>query len=404
MPPAPLELSTEEARRTLLNLQGLARNPTEKLSKEALYQLIEDMGYVQLDSIRTVERAHHHILFSRNQTYRQKQLDTLYENGQCLTEQWTHDASIIPSKWFPYWKHRFPAIKKKYRQSAWWQKRVKNPKKALQLVTERIEQDGPVGARDFETVKANIRDTWWGWSPQKAALEYLWRTGELAVVRRHNFQKIYDQTHRVLHEDHAAPEVSRSAFVDWACRSALERLGVATPGEIARFWDALSPADVTKWLNKAGADTAVPVSIQGRNGNGARAAFARPDIEQVIDALEAPPNRIRLISPFDPVIRDRQRLERLFGFDYRIEIFVPEKKRKFGYYVFPILEGERFIGRIDLKAFRKENRLAVQGLWLEPKIKLTKGRKQKLEAELDRVRRFVGLDRIDPGITGIISS
>ena len=131
---------------------------------------------------------------------------------------------------------------------------------------------------------------------------------------------------------------------------------------------------------------------------GQRAAFARPDIEEVMNSIHEAPKRIRLISPFDPVIRDRQRLKRLFDFDYRIEIFVPEQKRQYGYYVFPILEGERLIGRIDLKAFRKDGRLAVQGFWLEPKIKLTKGRRQKLEAELDRVRRFVGMDRVEPGL------
>ena len=148
------------------------------------------MGYVQLDSIRTVERAHHHILFSRNQTYRQNQLDELYENGKCLTEQWTHDASIIPSKWFPYWKHRFPRIRQKYRKSAWWQARVKNPKKALQMVTQRIEKDGPVGARHFDTEKGNQRETWWGWTPQKAALEYLWEDGRTGRRTAREFPEV----------------------------------------------------------------------------------------------------------------------------------------------------------------------------------------------------------------------
>ena len=396
MAPTPLDLTTSDARRLLLHLQGLTHDPTKKLSNADLYQLVEDLGYVQLDSIRIVERAHHHILFSRNQTYRPHQLDDLYENGQCLTEQWTHDASIIPSKFFPYWKHRFPELKKKYADSKWWQARVKDPKKALRMVTERIEQDGPVGARHFETEKGNQRETWWGWTPQKAALEYLWRTGDLAVVRRDNFQKLYDQTDRVLHEDHATPNVSKTDYVDWACRSALDRLGVATPGEIARFWDALRPKDVTQWLDSRAAKDIVPVCIDGTDGK--RQAFARPDIEPVLDTLHDAPKRIRLISPFDPVIRDRQRLKRLFDFDYRIEIFVPEKKRQYGYYVFPILEGEKLIGRIDLKAFRKDGRLAVQGVWLEPKIKMTKGRRQKLEAELDRVRRFVGMDRVEPGL------
>ncbi len=397
---APLTLTTQDARRILLHLQGLSRSPTGKLRQEDLFQLVETLGYVQLDSIRTVERAHHHILFSRNQTYRPKQLDRLYAKGQCLTEQWTHDASIIPAKWFPYWKHRFPKVKAAYLKSAWWQKRVQDPERAIEQVWAQIDQSGPSAARHFETEKENVRETWWGWTPQKAALEYLWRTGELAVARRDNFQKVYDRTERVLLADHAEPEVTHTDFVDWACRSALDRLGIATAGEIARFWDAVNPKDAAQWLEKNGADGAIPVCVIDPKGSGKRDAFARPDIEEVLRDTEDPPSRIRLISPFDPVIRDRQRLKRLFNFDYRIEIFVPAAKRTYGYYVFPILEGERFIGRIDLKAFRNEDRLAVQGLWMEPKVKLSKLRRQKLEAELDRVRRFVGVGTVEPGLVG----
>ncbi len=398
MTASPFEIPTSDARRLLLHLQGLSRPPTGKLNRQALYELIETLGYVQVDSIRTVERAHHHILFARNQTYRPKQLEGLYEKGQCLTEQWTHDASIIPSKWFPYWKHRFPKTKDKYKKSAWWKQRVKDPERAIEQVWQRLDRDGPCGSRHFETEKENVRETWWGWTPQKAALEFLWRTGELAVVRREGFQKIYDRTERVLPADHAHPEVTHTEFVDWACRSALDRLGVATAGEIARFWDALSPKDVSAWLAKADENFAKPACVVDEKAGARRQAFARPDIEHVMAKVEDPPSRTRLISPFDPVIRDRQRLQRLFDFDYRIEIFVPAAKRTYGYYVLPILEGERFIGRIDLKAFRQEDRLAVQDLWLEPKVKLSKARRRKLETELDRVRRFVGVERVEPGL------
>jgi len=133
-----------------------------------------------------------------------------------------------------------------------------------------------------------------------------------------------------------------------------------------------------------------------------RASFALADqVAWLLDAPE-PPARIRVLSPFDPLIRDRNRTERLFGFFYRIEVFVPEPKRQYGYYVFPLLEGDRLIGRIDMKAERKEGLLDVRRLWLEPGVKPTAGRLDKLEAELQRVARFAGMEtvRLQPGWLG----
>jgi uncharacterized protein YcaQ len=126
-----------------------------------------------------------------------------------------------------------------------------------------------------------------------------------------------------------------------------------------------------------------------------RPAFARPPLPAESAALPAPPGRLRLLSPFDPVLRNRQRTERLFGFDYRIEVFVPAPKRRYGYYVFPILEGERLTGRIDLKADRAKDVLRVQGLWLEPGVKLTSARKARLETELARQARLAGVSGIE---------
>jgi uncharacterized protein YcaQ len=136
------------------------------------------------------------------------------------------------------------------------------------------------------------------------------------------------------------------------------------------------------------------MGITGVDGK-VRPAFARPSLLEEIAAPPAPPGRLRLLSPFDPVLRNRQRTERLFGFDYRIEVFVPAPKRRYGYYVFPILEGERFTGRIDLKADRARDVLRVQGLWLEPGFKLTAARKKRLETELARQARLAGVSKFE---------
>lgn len=397
MSTSPLPLSNEQARGLIMNLQGLCAPPASKLKRDGLYDLIEQMGFVQLDTINTVERAHHQILFSRNQTYRKQDLKDLLEKDRLLFENWTHDASIIPTEYYPYWKHRFDRARKRFRHRDWLKKKMKQPQKILKEVRGRIEKEGPLMSRDFETDEKHKSESWWGWKPHKAGLEYLWHTGELAVTRRDGFQKVYDFAERVIPEEHYEPSHSKAAFIDWACRSALEKLGVGTSGEIARFWDIISPAEAAKWCKQNSGKHCIPVTTECCAGD-TKQAFARPDIEDTLCDLAAPPTRLRFLSPFDPVIRDRQRLERFFGFDYRIEIFVPEAKRVYGYYVLPILEGNRFVGRIDLKAYRNEDRLGVLGLWLEPKIKMSKARKAAINSELERLRKFAGVGRVEPGI------
>jgi uncharacterized protein YcaQ len=138
----------------------------------------------------------------------------------------------------------------------------------------------------------------------------------------------------------------------------------------------------------------VEVDIETAAGGKPRRAFAWPDTIETLARLPEPPGRLRVLSPFDPLIRDRNRTERLFGFQYRIEVFVPADKRRYGYYVFPLLEGDRLIGRIDMICRRKTGDLDVTGLWLEPKVKLSKGRLAALEAELERLRRFTGMERV----------
>jgi uncharacterized protein YcaQ len=189
-------------------------------------------------------------------------------------------------------------------------------------------------------------------------------------------------------------EQSHATLVDWACRSALERLGIATSGEIARFFGLVTLEEARDWCARHLGHAAVPVVVGAANGAAPRRVLARPDIEELVRALPDPPRRLRVLNPFDPLLRDRHRLSRLFAFDYRIEVFVPAPRRQWGYYVFPLLEGERLVGRLDMKAARAAGTLDVTALWLEPGVRLNRGRAQRLEAELDRIRRFVGLDAV----------
>lgn len=384
-----IRLSNSDARRVFLATQGLSR-PRGVLSKAGLLELIEAIGFVQVDSIATMERAHHHILFARNPSYRREHLTALLEKDHALFEHWTHDAAIIPSAFFPYWKHRFARAKATL--AARWRSWHENGFETyVDHVLERVRREGPLMARHFEAEK-RPPGGWWNWHPEKTALEYHWRTGALAIAGREGFQKVYDLTERVIPARHREAEVEEAAFIDWACASALQRLGFATHGEIAAFWDLVTPAEAKAWV-ETHRDRLEPVLIEGVDGK-PRASHAFAGSAALFASLPAPPARLRVLSPFDPLLRDRARAERLFGFSYRIEVFVPAEKRVYGYYVFPILEGDRMVGRLDMKADRKAGTLDVRRLWLEPGVRATKGRLDALDTELTRHARFAGVERI----------
>ncbi len=385
--------------------QGLCLPPHLPQDKDGLHDLIHQLGFVQVDSIRTVERAHHMILFARNQNYQPEHLRQLLEEDRHMFEHWTHDAAIIPVAFYPHWRRRFELQEASLRQR-WrkWRPKEKSGDRhigfedMMESVKDHVARNGATMSRDLKTKSTSRSDEkngWWQWHPSKTALEFLWRTGDLSVCRRDGFQKVYDLSSRVI----PAPARGEAAhghedFVDWACNAALDRLGFAAPGELAGYWGSISAAEAKSWcLDNLGEDL-IEIWAESADGSAPKASFARPEMLDELASAIAPPSRLRVLSPFDPLIRDRKRLRRLFEFDYRIEIFVPEAQRQYGYYVFPLLEGDRMIGRIDMKARRQDDALHVTGLWLEPKVKFTKGREKKLASELNRLAKFIGMETV----------
>lgn len=379
------------ARRLFLDRHALVEPPNGPATGAALHDLIERIGFVQVDSINTVARAHDMILWSRRQSYRPPALKRLLERDRSLWEHWTHDASILPVRLHGVWQHRFRRDEMRLRDN--WQRWFREGHEAqLASILDRIARDGPVGTADVGEGEARSRGGWWDWHPSKTALEWLWRTGRLAITRRDGFGKIYDLTERVIPEAHRVP-VPEEEVCDWACRSALRQLGFGTSGEIAAYWNAIDPGAAKDWCRDALArGEVVEVEVEGALGQ-RRKVFA---LNGTFDAEPPEPTgRLRILSPFDPALRDRNRAAFLFGFQYRIEVFVPEPKRVYGYYVFPVLEGDRPIGRIDVKAWRDSGALRVRAFWPEAGVRLTRVRQGKLAAELDRLARFAGCDRVE---------
>ncbi len=394
MPPT---LSARDGRLLLMDAQGLLEDPRRAAGPAALGRLIDRLGFVQLDSINVIDRGHHLTLGTRLHAYRPRHLEHLLERKRSLFEHWTHDASAIPTSWYPHWKPRFRRFRESPRYRRWLETRIgPEPQKTIRRVKGRLRREGPLMSKDFEPPAGVKRESWWGWTPHKTALEFLWHTGEVTIAGRENFNKVYDLTDRV------HPELARvrcpgpRQHVEWACETAMQRLAVATPGELADFWKTIGPAEAKAWCQRAErAGRIVPVEIEDAADGRARAAYAAADWQERLARAPEPPSALRLLGPFDPVIRDRRRLQRRFGFEYSFEAFVPSKKRIWGYYVLPILEGDRFVGRLDPKLHRDEQRLEVKRLDWESGVRDTRKRRRDLEDALAVLADRVGAVRVD---------
>jgi len=382
--PMVLRIDNKTARHLWLETNGLARAPTGALD---VLQIIKNLGFVQLDTIRNVTRAHHHILWSRNQRYREPMLWDLLRDNRAVFEHFTHDASILPIEFYPMWRGQFPRIKKKIDRS--WYASSEMSQQDHQDILSRIEREGPLCTRAFDT-KIKGEKTMWTRPPHKRALDYMWYCGELTTSHRENFIKFYDLAHRVIPKAVLDRELSDQKAIDWLCTNALDRLGFGTDGDIKRFWDATDIPEVKAWISET---DLIPVRIQSKDRQWTE-AYAPLDIKDRLSRLNTPTSRLRILNPFDPAIRDRDRLKRLFGFEYKIEIFVPAAKRKYGYYVYPLLEGDRFVGRIELKADRKKGCIYVHNFWPEERVKWASARRSKLDAELSRFGRLIGAHEI----------
>ena len=375
-----LKISNREARRLWLTSHGLSDAPTGPLDAMAL---IQGLGFVQLDTIQVVSRAHHHILWSRNQNYREPVLNTLLGKDRMIFEHFTHDASVLPMEILPMWQRQFRRMKAKVERSSWHGNALKAVD--LELILRRISDEGPLSTQDFDSKAEGPREMWQR-PPHKVGLDYLWYSGQLATCHRDGFTKYYDLAERVFPEHLHQQRLEDQDQIDWLCHAALERLSFGTLGEIRKFWDATDVSEVSGWGKRA---SLVPVDLQAADGSWSK-AVACPDIEARLRDLSEPSSRMRILNPFDPAIRDRLRIKRMFGFDYTVEMFVPAAKRQWGYYVYPLLEGTRFVGRIEVKADRAKESLDVLNHWWEPGIRTTAKRIRKLDSELDRFARLVG--------------
>lgn len=383
-----LRIGNHDARRVWLSLQGMAEPPTGALTQAGLLGIVERLGMVQLDPLRVVARAHDHILWSRNANYRPRMLERALAREKSVFEHFTHDAVLLPMDVWPLWQRQRRRLCAKMQRGSWGT--ALPTVEERQAVLARIAREGPLCSRDFE---GEAQGEVWRRSAHRVSLDYLWHSGALATAARRNFSKLFDLTEKVIPEEiRAQPAPDDAEQLRWLCRSALDRLGFGTEREIKAFYDAADLSEVK--TDAARGNWFVPVEIEAADG-AISSALARPDIEDVIANAPEPAARLRIVNPFDPITRDRARAKRLFGFDYRIEIYTPAEKRQYGYYVYPMLEGDRFVGRIEVKADREAGVLRVLRLWPEKGVKFGSGRMARLEAELTRLAKLAEVESLD---------
>lgn len=375
-------LKNPDARRLFLDRHLLLRQHSGPATGADLAGVLTDLGFVQVDSVNTLARSHDLILWSRRGRYRPRALDHLVARHRAAFEHWTHDAAIVPMQFYPMWRLKFARDEARMQQR-WPAWRREGWDREIGTVLQRITDHGPASSMDVGEGEARGGGGWWDWHPSKTALEYLWRSGRLAISHRTGFRKIYDLTERVIPARYRDIRLDAAEVIDWALSAALDRLGFATSGELAAFFEIATRDEARRWCADALATgRIVEVEVEMANGTLRRSVSTARMLDSLA-ALPQPSQRVRLLSPFDPALRDRARAERLLGFHYRIEIFMPAPRRRYGYYVFPVMQGCRMIGRLDAK--RDGGVLAVRAFWPEPGVRMGKARQAGLLAELQRV-------------------
>lgn len=366
-------LTVEQARRLAL-AAGAGFHRATRRGPETVAEIVDRIGYVQIDTISVVERAHHHILATRIPRYQTEWLERAP-----VFEYWAHAAAYLPWRDFRYTLPRKERIKANGHD--WF----RADKAEAERVLERIRSEGPLMARHFETSRRPAG--WWDWKPAKRALEYLFMAGDLMVVRQ-GFQKVFDLTERVLPAGTDTRTPTPHEHAAWYVDRALDAWGLAARDEMA-YLRKEHVAHIDAVLRQREEEgSLVRVTVEGIPKT---AYWVRPADLERIDAGKAPDRTLRIVSPFDPFLIHRKRMRRLFGFDFAIECYLPAAKRTFGYFALPLFQGTSFVGLLDAKADRSAGRLIVHNLRYDGPAKRRAPFDRSLNKALDAFARFNGV-------------
>ncbi|MBD3234596.1 MAG: winged helix-turn-helix domain-containing protein [candidate division Zixibacteria bacterium] len=390
-------ISLSAARKLAIHSQLLDSKAKLPKGKQGVAQLIERLGYVQIDTISVVERSHNHTIWTRCPDYTNEMLHELQANDRRIFEYWGHAASYLPMSDYRYYLPRMRYASDP--NEKWEKQRMEKYGHLMRPVFEEIKKNGPMSSRDFEEKPGRKRGGWWDWRPTKVALELLFWRGEIMVTERRNFQKVYDLTERVL------PEWVDTTYPDdeelgrFLVKRALTSYGIAQEREIRDHLHTPNKELIHKTLSEMlSSGEVITVEVKGFADC---TYFTLPEIVTNLNELKRPAAKVHILSPFDNLIIQRDRINTLFGFDYALECYTPSDKRVYGYFTLPILWKDKLVGRLDPKAERKSKTFAIRNLVFEPGFDDYDRFLQKFVRKLSELARFnscgdIRIDRVSP--------
>jgi uncharacterized protein YcaQ len=364
----PFKLTIAQARKIILHAAGLYNPAPFGKGPEAVYKVIDHLGFIQIDTNYTVERAHHHAIYARVPDYKMEWLDDLITDGR-IYEFFTSDTGYLPMH-----NYRFSLpVKQGFADSR--QPLTQAEINLMNRVLDRIRREGPLMLKDFENDRREASSGWWDWRPSKVAIERLFLDGRLMATRARNFHKIYDLPMNLVPGDIDTTMPTPEEFARHLIRRELKALGIAYAKELAWRAHHVKNNVVKKELEKMVEEGEIcQVAIEGLATLYMLPVYKNKKIQLSGDVF--------ILSPFDVLNVFRHRLRDFFDFDYQIECFVPEAKRKYGYFSLPILVGDTFVARMDSKADRKNKTLVIHNLHFE------KGAKPSVDGITQAIRAF----------------
>ncbi|TPW73064.1 winged helix-turn-helix domain-containing protein [Schumannella sp. 10F1B-5-1] len=377
------EISPALARRIALAAQGFGRPRPDTVGTRQLNGVIDRLGLLQLDSVNVYERSHYLPVFARLGGYDKALLDRLtFRPGGPKAqyfEYWAHEAALLPIGALPLIQWRMQEYRERsHRASDSW---ARENTAMLDFIRAELAEKGPLAASEIEHDANKRNGPWWGWSDVKTALEILFRWGEVFSAGRTRFERRYGLPEQVLPAGALDAPLPRDEAVRELVRRSLVAHGIGTPKDIADYYRLKVEPTKQALRELADAGLATPVAVPGWSK------------QAWLDPTARKPRRVEtvaLLSPFDPVVWERARTEKLFGFHYRIEIYTPAPQRRFGYYTLPLLVDEQIAGRIDLKSDRARGVLRVQSAWTEPGAPAEV--EQRIQPLLQQIAAWQGLD------------
>lgn len=381
-------LTKSQAQQLMLAGLGLLRKPRKKAAKQDILTTIRQIHNLQLDTISVVARAHLHILWSRLGNYEPSWLEALHAEGK-LFEYFSHGVSLLPIEDYPLFRSLMMEKFVGWDNICDW---GENNKDTVEEILQHIRENGEVRSADFDN--KNSRGAWWDWKVEKIALEHLYYRGDLMIARREKFQRVYDLRERVLPDWDDSQAPLHAEAVKALTLNAVRALGLANINWASSYF-YLKKAETAQALIELENDGLVyPIKVEELKGN---PFYVHMDnLSLLNEALEGKlrPTHTAILSPFDPLITDRSRARDLFNFDYNIECYTPAPKRKYGYFLLPLLHKGSLVGRMDAKAWRNEKRLQIIKLYLEPGVKPNKMLAKDLAVTIKAYAAWQGLEKV----------